>query len=113
MNWALQKEMEWLVRGHRLRCRAYRTAKQQIANTYDGEKRQLAEALLLFLPEMQKMQAVENAISRTDPYAADAIMKNIIDRVPPSALICPMGRRLFYEERRRFLRQVAKNLGCI
>ena len=113
MNEPLQKEMEWLVRGYYHRCRSYRQALQQIDARYHGDRRQIAQALLLFLPEMQKMQAVDKALQKTDPIVANALLRNIIDRIPPCQLDCPMGRRQFYRERRRFLTCVAQNLGCI
>ena len=113
MNRALQMEMEWLVRGYYHRRRAYRRALEEIDRTYEGERRQLAQALLLFLPEMQKMQAVETVLKKYPPQIGQALMQNIIRNSPPEYLNCPMGRRRFYETRRKFLGEIARRLGCL
>ena len=113
MNPSLQMEILWLVRGHYYRKRAYRRAVERIEKTYSGTRRQLAQALLAFLPEMRKMQAVEAALAEYDRETGNALLQNIIHRIPPQHLNCPVGRRRFYEMRREFLASVAKKLGCL
>ena len=92
-------------------CKGYNRRKRELSRAMfscDGQpslETQSANA------EILKLMAVKNALKTYDKKTGEQILLNITEGEPVEYLNLPMGRQLFYKERRNFLVNVGEYMG--
>ena len=92
-------------------CKGYARRRRELANKLASLGEGITPADEWADAELLKLMAVRHAMSGYDPQTAKALLTNIEEGIPYEHLCVPMGRQMFYRERRRFLEQIAGYMG--
>lgn len=92
-------------------CKGYSRRKRALANKLAQCHNDPTPADMWGDAELLKLMAVRHALEQYDKETAAALILNLEKQIPYEHLVVPMGRQMFYRQRKQFLCQVAEFMG--